>query len=293
MTDAAISIDIGGTKIAAALVVDGSIVERHQAKTPRDVSLGLVPVVGQLTSAWLGQNLPVGIATTGIVRDGCITALNPHVLPFPDQFPLRNLLERHFGAPPVIVNDAQAAAWGEYRNGAGVGSRSLAFITISTGVGGGVVLDGQLQRGPTGLAGHFGHTVVGAGGHECGCGRTGCVETIASGSAIARQAGTLLGRRVEAEEVCAEAQRGNLGCEAIVHNAASEVAALCANLKATLDIEKVCIGGGVGLDTYFYQMLADRVLSVPTALRPLLVQASLGSDAGLIGAADVALSGVY
>ncbi|MBZ9845815.1 ROK family protein, partial [Mesorhizobium sp. CA5] len=163
-----LAIDVGGTKIAIAEVSGDRIANRRQAPTPR-AGRGddLVAAIADLApKTGFGA---VAVATTGIVRDGSLTALNPETLPIEDGYVLASAIERVFGMPPLVINDAQAAAWAEFTLGAGTGFRNFAFFTVSTGIGCGLVIDGRLQSGANGLAGHVGHTRSEPGGILCGC----------------------------------------------------------------------------------------------------------------------------
>ena len=197
-SEAVLAIDIGGTKIAFAEVIGNRVSNRRQIPTPRS---GGGDALVDAIAAEIKSVRPArfAVAATGIVSDGMLTALNPVTLPIEDRYPLAARLTLATGMNPVVVNDAQAAAWGEYTFGAGRGCRSFMFVTVSTGVGGGLVFGGRLQIGAVGLAGHVGHMTV-PGGLGCGCGRHGCLETIASGTSIARRfselAGGRLGRRL-------------------------------------------------------------------------------------------------
>ncbi|RUX50997.1 ROK family protein, partial [Mesorhizobium sp. M4A.F.Ca.ET.050.02.1.1] len=172
-----LAIDIGGTKIATAEVSGRRIANRRQAPTPRTGKGDhlIAAIAGLAPKSGFGA---VAVATTGIVRDGALTALNPETLPIEDGYPIASAIERAFGMPPLVVNDAQAAAWAEFTIGAGKGFRNFAFFTVSTGIGCGLVIDGRLESGATGLAGHVGHTRSAPGGILCGCGRRGCLETV-------------------------------------------------------------------------------------------------------------------
>ena len=177
-----LAIDIGGTKLAAALV-DGDL-QIHQrrelptpaSKTPDALRAALLALVAPLAS----QARQVAVASTGIIREGTLQAINPQNLGGLLHFPLVSGLTEITGLPALAVNDAQAAAWAEY-HALGESIDDMVFITVSTGVGGGVVSDGVLRMGHEGLAGHLGHTLADPGGPRCGCGRVGCVEAIASG----------------------------------------------------------------------------------------------------------------
>lgn len=288
-----LAIDIGGTKIALALIEGQNLNHRRQIHTPRtgrgqDIVEAVLAVARSLPPAD-----SVGVASTGIVDGGCLTALNPATLPIEDRFPLVDTLATGLGLPVTAVNDAQAAAWAEYRQGAGRGSAAMAFVTVSTGIGGGLILGEQLQVGRRGLAGHIGHVVVDPVGPACGCGRRGCVERLASGTAIGELGSAALGRPLAAPDVFAAANRGEPAAVAIVSGAASGLAALFADLAATVDVELVVLGGGVGLADGFLALVSAAMESQPAIYRRPVVQAELGADAGLFGAALLALDGNF
>lgn len=184
-----LAIDIGGTKLAAALIgADGQIRDRRELPTPASQTpQALRDALSALVSPLQAHAQRVAIASTGIIRDGSLLALNPHNLGGLLHFPLVKTLEQLTNLPTIAINDAQAAAWAEYQALDG-DITDMVFITVSTGVGGGVVSGGKLRTGLGGLAGHIGHTLADPHGPACGCGRTGCVEAIASGRGIATAA---------------------------------------------------------------------------------------------------------
>ena len=243
-----IAIDIGGTKIAMAIVKGQNVDAYRKFETPR-TGRGddLVGAIATQATKHFPQQLPIAVATTGIVTNGCLTALNPSTLPIEDNFPLNEKLYEALGRRPVVVNDAQAATWGEFLFGAGAGTQNFSFITVSTGVGAGLVVNGKLLIGSTGLAGHVGHTAVDSADNPCGCGRNGCLEAIASGTAIASKASAYWGRDVRAPDVFAMSDKGDSHAAAIVSASAKAVATSVANLVAAFDLDCVAIGGGVGL----------------------------------------------
>ncbi|MDE1996977.1 MAG: putative N-acetylmannosamine-6-phosphate 2-epimerase, partial [Rhizobiaceae bacterium] len=149
----ALAIDIGGTKTMAALVQGREVLDEMTVPTAREAGPDAwLAVIAHSVRSWADRYSRVGIAVTGFVQDGCWSALNPATLGIPDRYPLVDKASEVFGKQAFAINDAQAAAWGEYRFGAGNGG-DLVFLTISTGIGGGIVVDG---RALTGLAGHFG-----------------------------------------------------------------------------------------------------------------------------------------
>ncbi|HTM78082.1 MAG TPA: ROK family protein [Devosia sp.] len=234
-----------------------------------------------------------GIATTGIVDQGHLTALNPTTLPIEDRFPLVQALEQRLSRPVLAINDAQAAAWAEFRLGAGQGVDRMAFITVSTGIGAGIVLDGRLQSGPKGLAGHVGHMVSDPAGPQCGCGRRGCIERLASGSAIGLFASELLGRPVAAPEVFSEAEAGNVLCNQLLDRAAAALANILGDLVASLDLDRIVLGGGVGLARGFLPRMQHAILQQPAIYRRPVVHAAMGVDAGLVGVAELVFGGNF
>lgn len=283
-----LAIDIGGTKIAVATVAEGCIRERRQIATPRtgkgaDVVAAIVREAGPVPSG-----CRIAIATTGVVREGHVTALNPSTLPIEDRFPLAAAIAQATGIAPLVVNDAQAAAWGEYRYGTGRGCRTFAFVTISTGIGAGLVVDGRLLIGGAGLAGHLGHVVADHRGPPCGCGRRGCLETLASGSALGRRGSEALGHPVSALEVFAEAAAGHAGASALLDDAANHLANALADLAVVCDVDQVAVGGGVGLAEGFIDRVRRAMQGLPATFRRPLSLAAGGADVGLLGAADLA-----
>lgn len=292
-TDPVLAFDIGGTKIAAAVVSADRCLHRAQLPTPRTGrGLDIVAAMAELRQQ-LPQAGAIGVATTGIVREGRLTALNPTTLPIEDNFPLADALAERLGRRPLLINDAQAAGWSEYRFGAARGMRASAFITVSTGIGGAFVIDGRLQIGMRGLAGHIGHIVVDPDGPICGCGRKGCVERLASGTAIAALASAQYGRPMTALDVFTAEAEGDREAGAIIETAATLLARVIVDQIAALDLDGVVIGGGVGLASGFITRVQNALDKAPATFRRPIVPARLGADAGLIGAADLAHEEIF
>ncbi|MGO4526637.1 putative N-acetylmannosamine-6-phosphate 2-epimerase [Microvirga sp. 2MCAF35] len=276
-----LAIDIGGTKTAIALVQSNRIIERRQVPTKAGSGAEMwLQAAADVAQDWRGRYHGVAVAVTGLVRNGLWTAVNPATLPVPADFPLVSRLEDHFGGPVLALNDAQAAAWGEYRFGAGQG-RDLLFLTISSGIGGGAVVGGQLLRGAGGLAGHVGQIPVPA-----PAGPSHRLEDLASGFAIAAAA-RAAGHEGDAKAVFAAMAAGEIWAERIVAAAVDHLALALPGLQALLDPQVMVIGGGVGLATGFLPRLEVALSRFPSALRPSLAMASLGADAGLLGASDL------
>jgi N-acetylmannosamine-6-phosphate 2-epimerase/N-acetylmannosamine kinase len=274
-----LAIDIGGTQTRAALIHDGMVGDRLSFETPSDADpAAWLARIARETEDWRGRHQQVGIAATGLVEGGIWNPLNPRTLSSPRDFPLVYLAQQTFAVPAVAVNDAQAAAWGEYRFGAGKGE-DMVFLTISTGIGGGIVTGGKLHGG---LAGHFGQwfgeTVDSP-----------IIENRVAGRWIA-EAARESGRETDARGVFDAAARGEEWARQICAQSQDRVAALCANIQLTLDPDRIVIGGSIGLATGFLAGIDSRLESVHQRMRPTLVAAALGGDAGLIGASDLAVS---
>ncbi len=271
----ALAIDIGGTKTLAALVSGHRIIEEIQVPTdPSGNPLRWIETIADATAPWRGRYAAVGCAVTGFVEDGAWSALNKSTLSIPDRFPLVKTLLAIFGLPAHALNDAQAAAWGEYRHGAGLG-QDMVFLTISTGIGGGVVVNGRLLGG---LAGHYGILRFPS------TDKSRPIEDEVSGRWIAQQAG------MDAETVFARARSGDKGATAIVTASAQKVALLCQDIQLTLDPARIVIGGGIGLATGYLDQVRALLPDLGDRLKPQIVPALCGRHAGAIGAADLAFS---
>ncbi|MFS9382062.1 N-acetylmannosamine kinase [Citrobacter sp. ANG330] len=283
-----LAIDIGGTKLAAALVgEDLQIRERRELSTPASkTSQALREALKTLVEPLQSQAHRVAIASTGIIREGNLLAINPRNLGGLLHFPLVQTLEDLTGLPTLAINDAQAAAWAEY-HALNEDTRDMVFITVSTGVGGGVVSDGKLVTGMGGLAGHLGHTLADPNGPVCGCGRVGCVEAIASGRGIAAAAqGSLAG--CDAKTIFSHAAEGDEQASRLIADSAQVLARLIADTKAITDCQRVVVGGSVGLAQGYLAQVRACLERMPPVYHVELSTAYYRHDAGLLGAALLA-----
>lgn len=281
-----LAIDIGGTKLAAALVDGQTITARRECPTPASQTpQALQEALQALIAPFLSRAERVAVASTGIIHNGVLTSINPANLGGLAQFPLVEFLSGITDLPVMAINDAQAAAWAEFC--ALPASDDMVFLTVSTGVGGGVVLNGKLQTGSGGLAGHLGHTLADPGGPLCGCGRRGCVEAIASGRGIAAQAqGELAG--LDAKAIFVQAAQGVPQARRLVARSAHTLARLIADVKAVTDCRNVVIGGSVGLADGYLPLVAEYLSQEPEIYQVALRAAHYRHDAGLLGAALLA-----
>lgn len=271
-----LAIDIGGTKTLAAIIQGGEVSRQAVIATPRDADPDRwIAGIAEETRDWAGQFDSLAIAVTGFVDDGRWSALNPATLGIPGEFPLVERLTAAFGVPVFAANDAQSAAWGEYRYGAGQGEDTV-FLTISTGIGGGVVMNG---RPLLGLGGHFGLLRLPSSGASP-------LEDQVSGRWIAGQAAKA-GHPVEAPAVFAAASAGESWADQILDQSAARVALLCSDIQLMFDPRRIVIGGGIGLAPGYLARVEHALPQSRPRLRPRLVAAQLGSLAGVIGVADL------
>jgi glucokinase len=305
-TDLVAALDIGGTKIAGALVDGhGRILLRAQRATPaqedgESVMRAVEATLGELTDSPLwGRASALGIGSAGPV-DASTGTVSPVNVPGWRDYPLvRRVREAAGGLPVELIGDGVAITAAEHWQGAARGHDNALCMVVSTGVGGGLVLNGQLHAGPTGNAGHIGHISVDLDGDPCPCGARGCVERIASGPNIARRAlenGWRPGPDGDTSAAAvAEAARG--GDPVAVASFARAAQALAAGIAATatlVEIDIAVIGGGVGKagDVLFEPLrkaLADYA-TLSFVQRLTIVPAQMGTAAGLVGAAAAALA---
>lgn len=281
----ALAIDIGGTKLAAALVDSAlQIIARREIPTPASQTPdALEAALRELVMPLSSRAQHFAVASTGIIQNGVLTSINPSNLGGLSHFPLVDCLSALTGLPGVALNDAQAAALAEYQQ-MPPAIRDMVFITVSTGVGGGVIQNGRLVTGSGGLAGHCGHTLADPNGPRCGCGRTGCVEAIASGRGIAAAAqGELAG--LDAKAIFAQAARGHEQAVALIARSARTLARLIADLKALTDCQRVVMGGSIGLADGYLPQVQHFLAQEPSAYQTELCSARHQSNAGLLGAA--------
>lgn len=307
---AAIGVDLGGTKLAAGLVAaDGQVLYRSRRETPDDpeaILAAIVDVATEIEDRYALDHLPVGVGIAAIV-DGVGVARYAPNLPLVDQPVLGELRKRLDRAALTVDNDANVAAWGEYRVGAGAGALSGLMLTVGTGVGGGLVLDGRLVRGAHGFAGEFGHIVVDEGGPQCACGNHGCLEALASGTAIGRVAQEALAAGavppdsalhrldvVTGKAVTVAAQAGDQVAIELLARCGFWLGVGIASLVNALDPEIVIVGGGaIQAGQLLLEparaAMVDRLTGSGHRPVPRVLPAQLGDDAGLVGAALLAL----
>jgi glucokinase len=311
---AVLTVDAGGTKVLMAVVQpDGEILSRRYYLT--EAERGVRAVINKLSSdinksidaarSEGTEPIGIGIGIAGVldVDKGLVTS-SPN-LPGWRNIPIRDTIAARSDLPTYIINDASAAALGEYRFGAGKGCDSMLYMTVSTGIGGGIIANGELYTGVDGCAGEFGHMTIVPDGPQCHCGNFGCLEALASGWAIAKEAITrirngensyiteVVGGRIEditAEAIAAAARKNDqLACE-IVDKAASYLGIGLANLVNIFNPELIVIGGGLSkmgdmLLRPARRIIKERAFKLP-AKTVHVVRAHLGGNAGIVGVAE-------
>ncbi len=298
----AIGVDLGGTSLRVAAVDGrGRILEKITVAsgsrcTSRQALGAMCDAIARLRSKHRRLRfLGAGIAVAGILDiEAGVLRSSPN-LPRWRNVPLRRLVGRRLGGRFTLENDANAAALGESWIGAGSKHKtgSLLMITLGTGVGGGIVLDGEVWHGASGMAGELGHITVDPGGPRCGCGSRGCLEQYASATAIARMARKAGLRARSAEQLHQLATMGNAKASEVFRGLGQALGVAVAGLVNIFDPALVVIGGGVaGAWEFFSPAMMEEVRKrsfVYAAGKNIICNARLSSDAGLIGAARLAM----
>jgi glucokinase len=308
-----LAIDLGGTKVAAALISpDHRVIEKTHS--PTLATEGLQPVTGRIFAAIdhllsqanteTTQLYGIAIAAAGAIDTGKGLVTSSPNLPGWLDVPLRDMVKERYRVDCCLLNDANAAALAEHRLGAGRGINNLIYITVSTGIGGGIIVNGELYSGASGGAGEIGHMTIDASGPECHCGNVGCLEMFASGRAVAGEAkrrieqgepsrltdivsGNLEG--ITAERVAVAAQGGDRLALEVISKAASYLGVGMVNLVNIFNPEMIVVGGGLSKMGELLLKPAREVVkqrAFPLCAGAVrIVTAGLGDDAGLLGAA--------
>lgn len=285
----ALGVDIGGTKLSAALVRNGEILQKVEHPFRREqVIEDLVRAITELDPE--GKSESVGIACAGLIDSerGVITFAGN--LGF-ENFPLRDLLAPQINREISLTNDASAAGWGEFRHGAGKSYSHMALLAVGTGIGGALVLNRSLLLGAHGLGAELGHLNVPGATEKCPCGLIGCVEAVASGRAM--QARAKASGFASTQALAEAARTGDEKARALFDQMGWAIGAISGRLTNVVDLEVIVIGGGFGATYEFWEEGAQRGLReniVVPDLRtiPEFTRAQLGNDAGVIGVADFA-----
>ncbi len=307
-----IGIDLGGTQLRAVRCdSDGTIMMHQATATSAGGPAVVIDQIVQMVTAVRGDTsaddlLGVGVGTPGPVdgHSGVVFAA-PNLHGW-SNVPLKALLEERLGMAVEVGNDANAAGLGEWMFGSGRGTQNFAYVTVSTGIGGGVIADGRLLLGYKGMAAEVGHMMIEANGPLCGCGNRGCWEALASGTALARRASaemrhneaTLLHDRatpatVTAVDVWAAAQAGDALCRTLLREEGELIGIGLVNLLHLYSPERIALGGGV---MHSFALLQEpitatiRARAMPPYREATVGVAALGQNVGLLGAAALVLA---
>ncbi|MEZ0339955.1 ROK family protein [Mycobacterium sp. pV006] len=296
MTGDVLALDIGGTKLAAALVgPDGALLRTRRCPTPAGDAEQIWDAVAALLADVGDAARPnaVGVSAPGPIdhRHGTVSPIN---MAWRD-FPLTARVAEATGLPVTLAGDGVCMAFGENRFGAARDARFVLGFVVSTGVGGGLVLDGRPVLGRTGNAGHVGHVVVEPDGSPCTCGGRGCVETVASGPNLVRWAraeGWRAGADADARVLAEAARAGEPIAVRAFRRGADALARMIASVAAVADLDVVVVGGGVAQSgSVLFEPLRealDQYAGLDFIREVRVVSAELGGDAGLVGAAELA-----
>ena len=285
-----IGLDVGGTKILSGLVDrDGAILAEHEVPSPDGSEEGVLAALDEAVEALLDERVAaIGYGIPANLERGTGRILRAMNLPL-DDVDLVSRSRARFGLPAGIENDGSAATLAEWRRGVGAGTQNLVMLTLGTGVGGGIVIDGRLFRGWAEL----GHLVVQEGGDVCTCGGRGHLEVLASGTAGDRVAQELWGRDADAHTLVDRALAGDGEAREALARIGRSLGAAIASLVNVFDPELVVVGGGFGaaagdlvLEPAREAARADSIFPANRGVR--IVPAELGSEAGLVGAGLVA-----
>lgn len=275
-----LAVDIGGTKILTALIRGDRVMHTAQIDTDsKGEPEHWLQQVCDLSKDFSDNYDGVAITVSGLIRAGRWCTLNAETLTIPENYPLVAMAESIFQCPVFAVNDAQAAAWAEFQFGSGQ-SRDMVFLTISTGIGGGLVLDGRLLRGVSGLAGHFGQWRDSRGER---------LESVIAGRWFARELALRKLPYRSARDAFAGAAEGDSRASDLIQESAERLARLCSNIKLAIDPEVIIIGGGIGLASGYIDLVNESLKNLPVqgSSPPVLEIAQLGANAGVIGVADL------
>ena len=306
-----IGVDLGGTKISVALSnLNGEIISKETVMT--NAREGEIAVLNRIiksvekvikdVSANYEEIKGIGIGSPGPLDTKKGTIIYTPNLPFKN-FNLVNPINEKFKVPVFLDNDANVAVIGEYMFGAGKGAENIVFFTVSTGIGGGAILNGKVYRGHTSNALEIGHMTVAPDGPRCNCGNIGCVEATSSGTAIAKRGQEALTSKIETSlrkyetvtsyEVFTEAILGDSVCKDIIDNALNYLGIAVANTVSIFDPEIIIIGGGVSAagDIVFdaVRKVVNKRCFKSMASSVKIVPAKLGTNAGVVGAIALAL----
>ncbi len=293
--DLTIGVDIGGTKTQTGLVsANGRILKRERILTRKRGSAD--DFVDDLTRAikavWSPRVRSIGVGIAGLVdtKNGIFIS-GPNLPTSLKNLPLAARLKRRFKVPVRVDNDARCFTLGETRFGSAKGRSNVVALTIGTGIGGGLVVNGQVHRGHDNSAGEVGHMTLGDTAFICGCGRPGHLEALASGTAISERYRRLTGRKLPARDIDERSRRGDRAAVKAVEEAGRWLGLGIANLALTLDPDVVVIGGGAGRTKLLWPALRRsyrRAVLYPKLRNLPIVPAKLGDDASLVGAAQLA-----
>jgi glucokinase len=288
-----IAIDLGGTQTRAALVDEkGNLSNRVALKTPAqdggDAVVATLADAAMQAAQGASDIIGVGLSSPGPLDTELGTTIHLPTIKGMTNYPIRGALEQKLGRKVHLENDGIAAAIGEWKFGAGQGLHSVVYVTFSTGIGGGTIVNNTVIRGRMGMASHVGHMSIQKDGLKCGCGSTGCWEAYAAGPGFAARASSALGRKLEPSDVFALAKTGDAAAQVQVDDQAALMGLGLTSLLHLYSPQRIIVGGGLtnAWDQVEHTITAYVKANAMLAFRDVpIVRAGLGGNSGLIGAA--------
>ena len=281
-----LSVDFGGSKILAARVIEGCVDQYLQVATQGDAPIEqqISVIIQLLEKLSLTGDDKVAIAVAGrVTAQGNWLAVNAQTLSQVDCIPIGDILQQRLQRKIAVKNDALAALLGESVLGAAKADARCAYITVSTGVGGAIILNGVPVTSDSGIAGHIGFTTSRYASTQCGSGRFGTVESIASGRAITATAKALGHNITDAKQVFNAHINHQLWATEIIQTSAAAIAELCANLQSIFGLDIIVIGGGIGLAPGYLALVQQSLAREPDIFQVKLVRAQLGQYSAIYG----------
>jgi len=275
-----VGVDIGGTKISIVFFKKNKIIKKILLKTNKSFGPKNLDIIIKSLVNYKNNINKIGIATTGIVKNGKWSVLNKKTIGNFYNFPLIKYIKKRINKPVFVLGDTHSAALGELKFGIGQKFSNFFYITVSTGVGGSMVINKKIFNEKEALAGAFGHMVIKKGGYLCGCGRKGCIEAYSSGNAIQKIIKKLK-KNISTEEMFNN-YRHTKWSKKIINNAANIIAEGIVNVNSLTGIKNFVVGGSIGLSNDFFDRIKKNIKEI-SSQKILIVKAALKNDAEVYG----------
>ena len=276
-----VGIDIGGTKISIVFFKNKKIIKKIRIKTNNIFGPKNIDTIIKILINYKDNIQEIGIATTGIIKDGIWSVLNKKTLGDFKDFPIVNYIKKRINKPVFAMGDTQAAALGELNYGSGKNLKNFFYITVSTGVGGSIIINNKLINEKESIVGQFGHMVIKKGGKICGCGRRGCIEAYASGIALEKELKKIKKNNITLKQMFINYKNSSWS-KKIIDEGTTVIAEGIVNIYTVLGIKNFVIGGSIGLSNIFFLQLVKNIKKI-TKNKIFLTKAKLKNDSEVYG----------